>query len=216
MNHRWIGGTLSNNSQVKKSVTKLLHFEDIVSKSEKFPHYTKKELSTFQKIVDRLLKNIGGIRNLAWPVSAIVLVDVNKEHSALKEAVRMGIPVVALVDTNSDPSHVDYVIPANDDAPRSVNLIIEYLGDAVSVGVAKAQAEAEEKKQAKKAEAAAKAKGAVKEEVAPKTETKDAITEVAEKPAVKKAPVKKEAEVETKSVPTAEKKTPKLNKPSEQ
>lgn len=146
VNHRWIGGSLSNNSQVRKSVTKLLHHEDIIAKADKFPHYTKKEFAIFQKMVDRLQKNVGGIRHLNWPVGAIVLVDVIKEQSALKEAARMGIPVVAMVDTNGDPSLVDYVIPANDDAPRSVKLVIDYLGQAVRKGQEEAAAAAEEKK----------------------------------------------------------------------
>ena len=128
VNHRWIGGTLSNYAQVKKSITKLLHYEDIIAKAEKYPHYTKKEFNVFQKLIDRLRKNVGGIRNLQWPVGAIVLVDVTKERSALKEAAAMGVPVVALVDTNGDPSLVDYVIPANDDAPRAIKVVLDYLG----------------------------------------------------------------------------------------
>jgi small subunit ribosomal protein S2 len=134
--HRWIGGTLSNYPQVKKSVTKLLHFEDIVAKAEKFPHYTKKEISVFQKNIERLQKNVGGIRKLTWPVGAVVLVDVLKEHSALKEAAVMGVPVVALVDTNGDPSLVDYVIPSNDDSPKSIKYVIDRLGAAVQQGLA--------------------------------------------------------------------------------
>lgn len=134
VNHRWIGGTLSNYTQVKKSVTKLLHYEDILSRSSSFPYYTKKELNTFSKIVDRLKKNIGGIVNVKWPIGAVVLIDVRKEQSALKEAHTMGIPVVALVDTNSDPSLVDYVIPGNDDAPRAVKIIVDYLAEAVVRG----------------------------------------------------------------------------------
>src|SRR5579872_5859041 len=134
VNHRWVGGTLSNFGQVKKSVTRLLHFEDVLEKSEKYPHYTKKELSEVQKNVDRLKGIVGGIRKLNWPVGAIVLVDVNKEHSALREAVSVGVPVVALVDTNADPSLVDYVIPANDDAPRSIKVILDYLAAAVEEG----------------------------------------------------------------------------------
>jgi len=137
VNHRWIGGILSNFGQVKKSVTKLLYFEDVLEKSDKFPHYTKKEFNTFQKVVDRLQKNVGGIRKLTWPVGALVLVDVNKEKAARLEANRMGLPVVAIVDTNSDPSGVSYVIPANDDAPRSIEVILEYLGKATAQGAAK-------------------------------------------------------------------------------
>ena len=134
VNHRWIGGTLSNFAQVKKSITRLLHYEDVLEKSEKYPHYTKKELSKIKKNVDRLKNIIGGITKLTWPIGAIVLVDVNKEHSALKEAVTVGVPVVALVDTNSDPSLVDYVIPANDDAPHSIAILLEYLQEAVEKG----------------------------------------------------------------------------------
>ncbi len=132
--HRWIGGTLSNFSQVKKSVTKLLHYEDILSKASKYPYYTKKELNMFQKVVERLKKNVGGIVNLKWPIGAIVLIDIKKEQSALREAAVMGIPVVALVDTNSDPSLVDYIIPGNDDAPRSIKFVVDYLEQAVKRG----------------------------------------------------------------------------------
>jgi len=152
VNHRWIGGTLSNFSQVKKSVTKLLHYEDVLAKKEKFPHYTKKELSIIAKVVERLKKNIGGIRGLKWPIGAVVLVDVAKEMSALKEAATVGIPIVGVVDTNGDPSLVDYVIPANDDSVRSIKLIVDYLGDASEKG----QKAVEAAKAAKKVEAEAK------------------------------------------------------------
>ncbi len=131
--HRWVGGTFSNYRQVRKSIANLLHYEDILSKSEQFP-YSKKELNLFQKRADRLEKNVGGIRMLAWPVGAVVIVDVKKEHVSVKEALTMGIPVVALVDTNSDPSDIAFPIPANDDAPRSINAVIEYLAQAVQQG----------------------------------------------------------------------------------
>jgi small subunit ribosomal protein S2 len=134
VNHRWVGGTLNNYAQVKKSVTRLLHYEDIIARAEKYPHYTKKELSIIQKNIERLQKNVGGIRTLNWPIGAVVLIDVAKEKSALKEAASVGIPVVGLVDTNGDPSLVDYVIPANDDAPSSIKVIIEYLAEAVERG----------------------------------------------------------------------------------
>jgi len=135
VDQRWVGGTLSNFGQVKKSVTKLLHLEDVIVKSEKNPYYTKKELNTYKKMVDRLKKNIGGIKALNWPIGAIVLIDVRKEQSALKEAAALGIPVVALVDTNGDPSLVDYVIPGNDDVPRAIKIIVDYLGQAVATGL---------------------------------------------------------------------------------
>ena len=133
VNHRWVGGTLTNYPQVKKSVTKLLHYEDILAKAGQH-NYTKKELGLIQKMLDRLSKNVGGIRKLTWPVGALVVVDVNREHVAVHEALSANVPVIALVDTNSDPSMIDYVIPANDDAPRSIAILLEYLATAVQQG----------------------------------------------------------------------------------
>lgn len=211
--HRWIGGTLTNNSQVKKSVTKYLHLKDVISKSDTL-HYTKKEFNTFQKNVDRLEKNIGGIVGLNWPVGAVVVVDVRKEASAIKEAVCMGIPVVALVDTNCDPLGIDYVIPANDDSPKSIKVIIEYLTESAKRGkdvAAKKKAEEnaelellrEKKKEERKAAAAKKVaptkptfkKAAEKKEAAPKkAEAKSAPKKAVEaKPAAKKVAPKKAA-----------------------
>lgn len=134
VNHRWLGGTLLNFSQVKKSLTRLLHYEDILAKSEANPFYTKKELNLYRKTADKLEKTVGGIRKLTLPIGAIVIVDVNKEQSAVKEAALMGIPVIGIVDTNSDPSLVDIVIPANDDSARSISLILNVLGEAAARG----------------------------------------------------------------------------------
>lgn len=135
---RWIGGTLTNFSQVKKSVTKLLHHEDILKKSDKY-NYTKKEYGVFQKMVDRLESNVGGIRNLYWPIGVIVVVDAKKDIVAIKEAQAMGIPVVAIVDTNCDPSGIDYVIPGNDDVARSIDVLVEELAQGAARGAARAE-----------------------------------------------------------------------------
>jgi len=151
VSHRWIGGTLTNRDQVKKSLTKLLHYEDVLVKSEKVSYYTKKELNVFQKIVNRLERSIGGIRNLSWPIGAVVVVDVNKEQSAIREAAIMGIPIVAIVDTNADPSMIDYVIPANDDSPQSIGLIMGHLFKAVETGKEAATAKVIKEKQDKAA-----------------------------------------------------------------
>lgn len=200
VNHRWIGGTLSNFVQVKKSVTRLLHFEDVLEKSEKYPHYTKKELNEIQKNVERLKNIVGGIRKLSMPLGAIVLVDVNKEQSALREAVSVGVPVVGLVDTNSDPSLVNYVIPANDDAPRSIKVIIDYLEKAVEAGK---QAKTVEKEQ--KAEAAKKIIKKDEKEAAVVT-PKEASVEEKPKKEAKATVVEKEAASAKKTATTARKK----------
>ncbi|MGB8467586.1 MAG: 30S ribosomal protein S2 [Candidatus Babeliales bacterium] len=133
--HRWIGGTFTNFTQVKKSITKLLHLEDVLQKSDPAQsHYTKKELVSLSKVVERLGKNVSSIRGMIWPIGAVVIVDVKKEQTALKEAIAMGIPVVGIVDTNTDPSSVDYVIPANDDAPKSIAFLVDFLAQAVAEG----------------------------------------------------------------------------------
>lgn len=138
--HRWVGGTLTNFSQVKKSITKLLHFEDVLAKADQH-QYTKKEFGVISKNVDRLLKNVGGIRNFNGPLGALVVIDVTKDPVAIKEAQATGIPVVALVDTNGNPSGIEYVIPGNDDVPRAVEVIVNYLAEAIERGKARAKAE---------------------------------------------------------------------------
>lgn len=131
--NRWIGGTLSNYAQVKKAITRYLFLrDDILKKSDSL--YTKKELVMLQKQLNRLEKNVGGIVNLEFPPAAIVVVDAQKEYSAVKEAFGMKIPVIGLVDTNTDPSFINCVIPCNDDSPRSVKLIIETLAAKVAEG----------------------------------------------------------------------------------
>jgi len=181
--NRWIGGTLSNYGQVKKAITRLLHLRDVLKKSSTY--YTKKELVMLQKQVDRLEKNIGGIIDLAFPPCAIVIVDAKKEHSAVKEAFGMNIPVFALVDTNTDPSCVNYVIPGNDDSPKSIKFIIEYLAKCAEEGKKLAKEKKTEEKEAATKEKEEKKKAVTKKVVAKKETVKDV-----EKP-IKKAVVKK-------------------------
>lgn len=186
VSHRWIGGTLSNYEQVKKSVTRLLHYEDVLVKAETHPYYTKKELNVFQKLVHRLEKSVGGIRTLKWPVGAVVLIDVGKEGAALLEAAAMGVPVVAIVDTNGDPSLVNYVIPANDDAPRSIQVIVDYLATFVEKGKIES---------AKKTAAAAeKARMLAAEKKAAADKDKPVVAVAEKKAEVKKSSVVEKAE----------------------
>lgn len=133
VSHRWIGGALTNYGQIRKPIVKLLHFKDILSKAD-HAHYTKKELSRLQKESEKLANNFGGLVNFKWPLGAVVIVDVRKEQAALKEAAALGVPVVALVDTNSDPELVSYVIPGNDDGRDSISILLNYLADAVVKG----------------------------------------------------------------------------------
>lgn len=148
--HRWIGGTLSNFEQVKKAITRLLHFQDIIQKNQ--GNYRKKELVMIQKEIERLEKNIGGIINLDYPPAAIIVVDGKKEHAVIKEASRLGIPVIGLIDTNTDPLGVTHVIPGNDDSPKAIEFVLNYLEAAITEG----RSEFEQKKQDQKAQQVAK------------------------------------------------------------
>ncbi|MBM3894611.1 30S ribosomal protein S2 [Candidatus Dependentiae bacterium] len=135
---RWIGGTLTNNDQVKKAVTRLLHLRDVMGKGDL--NLGKKEQSMLTKEVARLERNVGGIINLAYPPAALVVVDAKREYSAIREAAFIGIPVIGLVDTNTNPEGVSYIIPGNDDSPRSVECVVEYLSEQIAKGLAEYEA----------------------------------------------------------------------------
>ena len=160
VNHRWVGGTITNFYQVKKAVTKYLHLKDIVSKADE-TSYTKKECVMFQKAADRLKKTVGGLIDLKMPVGAIVLIDVKKETTALLESVAAGVPVVGLVDSNANPDGVDFVIPGNDDSPKAIKLVLDYLAAGAARGIDRKALQAE-------AEAIAQASDPVSKKAHPK------------------------------------------------
>lgn len=141
VSHRWIGGTLSNFEQVKKAVTRLLHLRDICNNP--LDRYTKKEQSVLQKERERLEKNVGGIVSLKTLPGALVVVDALKEQAAIREAVSMRIPVICLIDTNSDPAGIDYIVPGNDDSPKAISVIVAEFAAAVAAGIAARPAVAE-------------------------------------------------------------------------
>lgn len=185
--NRWIGGTLSNFDQVKKAITRLLHFKDVLEKPT--INYTKKEVSVIQKEIERLEKNIGGIIDLEYPPAAVIVVDAKREQSAVKEASRLNIPVIAMVDTNTDPRGVSLVIPANDDSPKSINYVLGYLQKCVEQG----QAEYAKNAKAKADEKEVKAVKAKTEKVE-KKEAKPKAAPAKKAAAQPKAPAKKKEE----------------------
>ena len=135
VNHRWLGGMLTNFSTVHKRLQRLKELElidfDDVAKSG----LTKKELLVLRRERDKLAKTLGGIREMSKIPSAIWVVDTKKEHIAVGEARKLGIPVIAVLDTNCDPDEVDFPIPGNDDAIRSVALLTRVIADAVAEGL---------------------------------------------------------------------------------
>lgn len=133
VSNRWYGGMLTNNKTIRKSVEKLKYYEQIVE-DDTISSFTKLEATRMKKEYDRIMKGLGGIRDMEELPGAVFIVDILKERIALNEARILGIPVVAMVDTNCDPDLVDYVIPANDDAIRAINLISDVIANAAIEG----------------------------------------------------------------------------------
>ncbi len=133
LNHRWVGGLLTNWESIQKTIQKLPDLEEKL-KVAKESGLTKREQVMIQKEIDKLTQFIGGIRDLKGKPDALFIVDSRKEDNAVREANKMDVPVVAIVDTNSDPTKVQYPIPANDDAIKSISLIVKAMADAVGAG----------------------------------------------------------------------------------
>ena len=135
VNQRWLGGMLTNFSTVYKRLQRLKELEEIDFDDVAASGMTKKELLHLRREHDKLDRTLGGIRDMARVPSAIWVVDTKKEHIAVNEARKLGIPVVAILDTNCDPDEVNYPIPGNDDAIRSVALLTRVVADAVAEGL---------------------------------------------------------------------------------
>jgi small subunit ribosomal protein S2 len=186
---RWPGGMLTNFVTIRKAVKKMAAI-DRMKKDGTFETLSKKERLQVDRLRAKLEKNLGSITDMSRLPGALFVVDIKREHIAIKEARKLKIPIFAMVDTNSDPREVEYVIPANDDASKSIEKILTLVSDAVAEGL-------QQRKQEKEAES----KGETQEEApkaeAPKAEAPKAETAAAEVPAAKeKAPKAKEAPAE--------------------
>ncbi|MBD3782280.1 MAG: 30S ribosomal protein S2 [Micrococcales bacterium] len=135
VNHRWLGGMLTNFQTISKRLTRLKELEEINFDDVAGSGRTKKELLMMKREKDKLEKTLGGIRSMSKVPSAVWIVDTKKEHLAVDEARKLGLPVIAILDTNCDPDEVDYKIPGNDDAIRSVTLLTRVIADAVAEGL---------------------------------------------------------------------------------
>jgi small subunit ribosomal protein S2 len=135
VNHRWLGGMLTNFQTISKRLTRLKELEELDFDDVAGSGFTKKELLIFKRERDKLEKTLGGIRTMGKVPSAVWIVDTKKEHLAVDEARKLGLPVIAILDTNCDPDEVDYKIPGNDDAIRSVTLLTRVIADAVADGL---------------------------------------------------------------------------------
>ncbi|WP_214105970.1 30S ribosomal protein S2 [Acrocarpospora catenulata] len=135
VNQRWLGGMLTNFSTVHKRLQRLKELEELDFDNVAGSGLTKKELLMRRREKEKLERTLGGIRDMARVPSAVWVVDTKKEHIGISEAKKLGIPVVAILDTNCDPDEVDYPIPGNDDAIRAVSLLTRVIADAVADGL---------------------------------------------------------------------------------
>ena len=188
---RWPGGMLTNFVTIRKAVKKMATI-DRMKKDGTFMTLSKKERLQVDRLRAKLEKNLGSINDMTRLPGALFVVDIKREHIAIKEAQKLNIPIFAMVDTNSDPRQVDYVIPANDDASKSIDKILTHVTSAISEGLAERKAEKDAAEAPK--EEAPKAKVEVKTEAkeeAPKAKVEVVVEKSA--PKAKAAPAKKAA-----------------------
>ncbi|GAA3779326.1 30S ribosomal protein S2 [Corallibacter vietnamensis] len=162
---RWPGGMLTNFVTIRKAVKKMAAI-DRMKKDGTFNSLSKKERLQVDRQRAKLEKNLGSISDMTRLPAALFVIDIKREHIAIKEAQKLNIPIFAMVDTNSDPRQVDYVIPANDDASKSIEKVLSHVADAISGGLAerKAEKDASKSDDAPKAKAATKKKATAEEE----------------------------------------------------
>jgi len=186
VNHRWLGGMLTNYKTIRQSIQRLMDLEEM-STSGGFTRLTKKEALGLKREMEKLEKVLGGIKNMKGLPDALFIIDVGHEEIAVNEANKLGIPVFGIVDTNNSPDGIDYIVPGNDDAIKAIRLYSQGIADAVIEGRASAVIQPEEVE-----EAAPKKKVSIKK--APVKKTAKAATKPAE-PARVVAEAKVEAEV---------------------
>ena len=204
---RWPGGMLTNFVTIRKAVKKMAAI-DRMKKDGTFNTLSKKERLQVDRLRAKLEKNLGSISDMTRLPGAIFVVDIMREHIAVKEAQKLNIPIFAMVDTNSDPRPIDFVIPANDDASKSIEIILANVTDAIANGLAERKSEKQAEKEAGAAAPAKEATAEVKTataEVTEKVEETTAVEEVKEavvetpseaKESTEKAEPKKEAKTE--------------------
>ncbi len=138
INSRWLGGTLTNWQTISKSIKRLRELDELLS-SEKAASFTKRELLTYSREQNKLNLALGGIKDMGGVPDIMFVIDTNKEANAIKEANRLNIPVIAVLDSNSDPAGVDFPIPGNDDAGRAVSLYCDLIARAAIDGISASQ-----------------------------------------------------------------------------
>ncbi len=140
VNRRWLGGTLTNFDTIRTSINKLRELEDL-KESGTMDRLPKKEVASLTRQLNKLTKSLGGIKEMRGMPDLLFVIDQKRELNAIKEANKLGIPIVGIVDTNCDPENIDYVIPGNDDAIRSIKLLTSKIADAILEGKTRKESE---------------------------------------------------------------------------
>ena len=207
VNYRWLGGMLTNWKTVYKSISRLNKLNDMFENNST-EGYTKKELLNLKKEQEKLAKELNGVMNMGGQPDLLFVIDMPKEDLAIKEAKKLGIPVIGIADTNSDPTLADFPVPGNDDAVRAIQFYCELLSSAILDGIQAEIAAQGVKVEEIVAEKPARKKAAKKEEVEAEAET-EAEAPVEKKTAAKKATAEKKAAAPKKAATktTAAKKT---------
>ena len=203
VNNRWLGGMLTNFATIKKSIDRLKKIEAMAADGT-YDLITKKEGLQLERERAKLEKNLGGIKMMTKLPGAIFVIDPKKEAIAVREARKLGVPVVAVVDTNCDPDEIDYLIPGNDDAIRALRLFASKMAEACIEGAEARQATLRTDAEGADQAAEAKAEAPVEEKAEAKTEAP--VEEKVEAPVEEKAEAKTEAPVEAKVEAPVEKK----------
>ncbi|NRB11487.1 MAG: 30S ribosomal protein S2 [Rickettsiaceae bacterium] len=227
VNHRWLGGTLTNWATISRSIKTLDQIEKELEDEETLATYTKKEVLNLTRKKDKLLRSFSGIRKIGGNPDLMVVIDTNREHLAIEEASKLGIPIIAVVDSNSNSDKINFPIPGNDDAIRSIRLYCELFANAALNGISDALSEsgvdigaAMENSDNEGVEgvvklnksAKAKAKPTVTKKEAETKSTKQATTKKAVEPKKETATTKKATEV--KKEPATLKKAAETKKPA--
>ena len=204
---RWPGGMLTNFPTIRKAVKKMATIDKLTNDGT-YSNLSKREILQITRQRAKLEKNLGSIADLSRLPAALFVIDVLKENIAVREANRLGIPVFAIVDTNSDPSNIDYVIPANDDATKSVDAILTACCDAIAEGLAERKAEKGDEAAASDDEE--KAEKPRKERIRKVAKKEESLEEA---PAAEEAPVAEAAEAPAEEAPAKPKRTRKAAAP---
>ncbi len=207
VNHRWLGGMLTNFKTIKQSIKRLKELEDMFADGSVEKRFNKKEALGLERELEKLERSLGGIKDMKGLPDAVFIIDTGHEKIAVSEAKKLGIPVVGVVDTNNDPDGIDYIIPGNDDAIRAIQLYVQGVSAAVLEGRASAAAGINLEDEGSEKPSKAKAKVKVKAKAKSKPESKDESEAEAEVGAKEEAAPKAKTKAKAKAKPKAEKAT---------